>query len=132
MFSSSTTRLFQLTLPFLTGCVIAAAARKTWTPAQIEDVQSDLMIYAPEVGCAPEANIRCQARGLQRGWVWTISTPRFNDAHRDALLAKARSKGWTHYAVQVTRCQIEDGYHGLYSFTDCSGATEIIMRSLRE
>src|ERR1051325_2721382 len=96
--------------------------QQPWTRAQLADCKGDLMIYAPEIGCAPEARIVCRARGLQAGWVWTITLPRFNRDHRAALLPKAKAQGWTHYAVKVTACRVGSGYHDLYPVTadDCA------------
>jgi hypothetical protein len=110
--------------------------QQPWTRAQLADFKGDLMIYAPEIGCAPEARIVCRARGLQAGWVWTITLPRFNRDHRAALLQKAKAQGWTHYAVQVTACRVGSGYHDLYPVTadDCAQEpqhTTMILEEVR-
>lgn len=87
------------------------------TKSQLMDLQGDLMIWAPEVGCATEANIRCNARGLQAGWVWLITINRFNAAHREQLYQDVIQQGYTHVPVQVV-CDGGEGYHGLYP-DDC-------------
>lgn len=90
------------------------SAGSPWTPAQIADTQGDLMIWAPDVGCAPEANINCAARGLQAGWVWALSIPRYNAAHREQLYQDILKMGYTHVAVQASQPVADEGYHGLY------------------
>jgi hypothetical protein len=111
-----------------------APSAPAWTRAQLTDLQGDLMLYAPEVGCAPEARIYCDAAGIRAGWVWTISIPRFSEAHRAALIARAKALGWTHYPVQVTACRVESGYHDLYPVTaeDCALEPQRTNAALQE
>ena len=87
----------------------------TWAPtrAQLMDIQGDLMIWAPEVGCAPEANINCgAARGLAAGWIWGNTINRFNATNREKIYQAVLRQGYTHVQVQVV-CDGGEGYHGL-------------------
>ena len=88
----------------------------TWTKTQKMDIQGDLMIWAPEVGCqSAETGIRCNARGLQDGWVWTLSFYRYGPANRQKLYNALGGK--THVAIQAA-CDGGQGYHDLYP-EDC-------------
>ncbi len=120
---------------------------KTWTKAQVMDTQGDLMIWGgPEfaLDCAtgedPETGIRCQGdnggvpHGLLAGWVWSLSIPRYGAARREALYQKILANGYTHVAIQVTKCVPENGYHGLYPTTaaDCAKNADLLNTVLGE
>jgi hypothetical protein len=50
------------------------ASAPSWTKSQLLDIQGDLMIWAPDVGCdSAETGIRCDAAGLRAGYVWWLS-----------------------------------------------------------
>jgi hypothetical protein len=125
----------------------ADAGATAFTRAQILDTQGDLMIWGgPEfaldcsTGQDPETGIRCQGdnggvpRGLQAGWVWSLSLPRYPAPRREALYQKVLGYGYTHVAIQVTKCVPGDGYHGLYPTTaqDCSGNGALLNTVLQE
>lgn len=97
------------------GLTIIPPPTPTWTKAQLMDMQTDLMLWAPEVGCLPEANIRCEAGavGLQAGWVWSLTIPRYRPENRDRLYQAAKRRGYTHLALHVPQCVPNEGYHGL-------------------
>jgi hypothetical protein len=116
---------------------LAGARPPQWSQAKIADFQGDLMIWAPEVGCAPEARIRCEAQGLKAGWVWTVSLPRYSAAHRAQLYDRLQSHRYTHVAIRVTACEAGGGYHDLYPNTTESCVKEVadtnaVLRELAE
>lgn len=105
----------------------------TWTIEQLKDLQGDLMIWAPDVGCSPEARIDCgSAHGLQAGWVWSLTTPRFSAENRQKLYADAKKFGYTHYAIDVNACEIGGGYHNIIPVTTCDGFDDAINTTLKE
>lgn len=135
---SGSPRAFQLTPP---------PPPTMHTKAQLLDTQGDLMIWGGTefaldctTGQDPETGIRCTGdhgeipRGLQQGWVWSLSIPRYPPARRESLYQKILSYGYTHVAIQVTRCAPSEGYHGLYpvSADDCLGAGDKLNDVLRE
>lgn len=105
----------------------------TWTIPQLKDQQHDLMIWAPEIGCGPaELPITCGGAGIQAGWVWSLTIPRYSAAHRAQLYAKVKARGRTHMAVQVATCVPGPGYHDLYLITDCDDYMARTNAELRE
>lgn len=115
--------------------------------ARLLDTQGDLMIWGgPEfaldctTGQDPETGIRCAGdtggipHGLEAGWVWSLSIPRYSATRREQLYAKVLGFGYTHVAIQVTACAPGNGYHGLYpvSDADCAGAAALLNTVLGE
>ena len=126
---------------------VAPVPPVTFTRAQILDTQGDLMIWGgPDFalkcvnGQDPETGIKCVGdngavpRGLLAGWVWSLSIPRYPAARREALYQKILASGYTHVAIQVTKCRPESGYHGLYptTATDCAGSGAKLNTVLKE
>lgn len=118
-----------------------------FTKAQIMDTQGDLMIWGgPEFalncqnGADPETGIKCQGdnggvpQGLLAGWVWSLSIPRYPAARREALYQKILAMGYTHVAIQITKCAPTTGYHGLYpvSAADCANNGALLNTVLTE
>jgi hypothetical protein len=99
------------------------ASAPSWTKSQLLDIQGDLMIWAPDVGCdSAETGIRCDAAGLRAGYVWWLSVPRYPADKRLKLYADAKAQGSTHGAMQVTQCVAGgNGYHDLYPTPTCDG-----------
>lgn len=117
-----------------------------FTLAQIRDMQGDLMLWVPSLkpnyvnGVDPVTNIRqrgdngATAHGLEQGWVWTLNVDRYPKEKREIIYQAALSSGYTHFAIQVTKCTPGEGYHALMPVTDadCVGADDKLNTILHE
>lgn len=119
---------------------------KTYSNSQLRDFQGDLMLWVPAVkpnfvnGEDPVSHIRrvgdqgAVARGIEAGWVWSLSVSRYPKDQREIIYKAALDQGYTHFAVQVTHCTADNGYHGLFptSAADCSVYDDKLNTILRE
>ena len=119
-----------------------------WKPtrAQLTDLQGDLMLWVPAVkpdcttGEDPVTHIRCTSdtgqvpRGILAGWVWTVTVGRYPKDQREKIYKAALDAGYTHFALHVAKCAVDNGYHGLYPTTadDCANAGAQLNTVLHE
>ena len=138
----------------LLGASFVAPASAAPVPrARLVDLQGDLMIWAPSLApnCTagqrglfgkpedPLTRIQCQStwnsganlvpQGIRDGWVWSVTVIRYPQTERQVLYDAAKARGYTHFAVQVTPCEVsttgnpDTAYHGMYPVrqSDCDG-----------
>lgn len=129
-------KTFQLTrrvlVIVLTGIAIPALAAAPTPPYGLNDMQGDLMIWAPTLvpACThtnmygepddPITHIACVGtsydsnhvlrhptpQGILSGWVWSLSVARYPAAQRQVLYSAAIAAGYTHFALNVTACLV--------------------------
>lgn len=104
--------------------------RKAYTRAQLALIQCDIMLWCPQLkptfvdGWDAKHGIRQfatdglgEARGITAGWIWTIQIWSYDAAERQVAYRTAKSRGWTHWPLQVAHMGPGAGYHGIFPMT---------------
>lgn len=117
---------------------------QSFSIAQLRDLQGDLMLWVPELkpnyvngmdpvtGMKEKSDSGATPRGIAAGWVWSLMIDRYPADKREIIYQAALRDGYTHFAVQVTQCKAEQGYHGLFPVNDCSGYDQKLNTILQE
>lgn len=119
---------------------------QSFSIAQLRDLQGDLMLWIPELkpnyvdGVDPVTGMKqisdagSTPRGIAAGWIWSLMIDRYPADKREIIYQAVLREGYTHFAVQVTQCQQDKGYHGLFpvSNSDCVGYDKKLNTILQE
>lgn len=118
----------------------------SFSVAQLRDLQGDLMLWVPELkpnyvdgkdpvtGMNQKSDAGSTPRGIAAGWIWSLMIDRYPADKREIIYQMTLAQGYTHFAIQVTQCQKDAGYHGLFpvSDSDCVGYADKLNTILQE
>lgn len=114
---------------------LESVAGKSFSKAQLAAIQCDLMIWCPDarpqfvndydvaLRMRRTGDQGAVARGIEAGWVWSISVWRYPAPQRALIYAAAKAAGHTHFAIHVGAQGPGAGYHSIYPITqaECDG-----------